>query len=587
MKPNDKNKQQRGWKNLIEYSKPYKVPIIIVLVLALVGAVFILIGPKQLETITNLIVEGLESTINLAAVKKIGITLLIIYGIGFVVNYMKRYLMAGVTQRLNDDLRNQIAEKINKLPLSYFDKVSYGDVLSRVTNDVDTIGRTLNQSLPTIISSITLLIGSFIMMVTTNVPMAAAAILTSLIGYFLVQFLAGKSQPYYNKQQKEIGNLNGYIEEIYSGHNVVKAYNATDQTKKEFSIINERLYNNGWKAHFLSGIMTPLMSFIGNLSYVVVCVLGAAMVLRGRIEFGVIVAFTIYIRQFNNPLSQLTQIVGDVQTAIAAGDRIQDFLQEDEMADESHKPALLTEVTGQVEFENVRFGYTPDKIIVNDFTSHANPGEKIAIVGPTGAGKTTMINLLMRFYELNGGSIKIDGIPTHEVTRANVRDQFSMVLQDTWIFEGTVLENVVYSKEDVPLEDVVAACKKVGIDHFIRTLPKGYHTILDDTTSLSEGQKQQLTIARAMIKDAPLLILDEATSSVDTRTEQIIQSAMDELMEGRTSFVIAHRLSTIRNSDMILVMKDGDIIETGTHDGLMEQKGFYHELYNSQFQQVA
>lgn len=576
-----------GWKGLAEYSKPYKVPIIIVLVLAIVGAVFSLIGPKQLESITNIIVDGIGGTINLAAVKKIGVTLLTIYLIGFVVNYMKRFLMAGVTQRLNDDLRNKISVKINKLPLAYFDKVSYGDVLSRVTNDVDTIGRTLNQSLPTIITSVTLLIGSLIMMATTNVTMALSAVLVSLIGTFIVSRLADKSQPYYNQQQKEIGNLNGYIEEAYSGHNVIKAYNATDQTKAEFSVINDKLYNNGWKANFLSGIMSPLMSFIGNLSYVVVCVLGAAMVLKGRIEFGVIVAFTVYIRQFNNPLSQMTQIVGEVQTALAASQRINEFLGEEEMEDETYKPSLLENVKGEVEFENVKFGYNPDKMIVNDFSSSAEPGQKIAIVGPTGAGKTTMINLLMRFYELNSGSIKIDGIPTHEVTRANVRDQFSMVLQDTWIFEGTVLENIVYSEENVPFDDVVNACKKVGLDHFIRTLPNGYHTVLDDSTSLSEGQKQQLTIARAMIKNAPLLILDEATSSVDTRTELIIQAAMDDLMEGRTSFVIAHRLSTIRNSDLILVMKDGDIIESGTHDQLMEDGGFYHELYNSQFEKVA
>lgn len=577
----------KGLKALARYSEPYKVSIIIVLILAVVGAFFILLGPKQLEAITNLILEGFNSTIDLASIGKIGMTLMTIYGIGFVINYTKRYLMAGVTQRLNDDLRNQIAKKINKLPLSYFDKVSYGDVLSRVTNDVDTIGRTLNQSLPTIISSITLLVGSFIMMITTNIAMASATVLVTLIGFSAIKFITAKSQPYFDQQQQEIGNINGFIEEAYSGHNVIKVYNASDHVKKGFSKINDKLYVNGWKAHFLSGIMTPLMSFIGNLSYVVVCVLGAALVLMGRIEFGVIVAFTVYIRQFNNPLSQLTQIISELQTASAASIRIHEFLSEEEIPSEHHITKKLGDIEGDVEFDHVKFGYTPDKMIIHDFSSKIQKGQKIAIVGPTGAGKTTMINLLMRFYELNGGSIKLDGIPTHELTRANVRDKFSMVLQDTWIFEGTVLENIVYSKQDVPFEDVVAACEKVGVDHFIRTLPQGYNTILDDSNTLSEGQKQQLTIARAMVKDAPLLILDEATSSVDTRTELIIQAAMDELMRGRTSFVIAHRLSTIRDADVILVMKDGDIIETGNHDELMSDKGFYYELYNSQFSQVA
>lgn len=584
---NENKINRRGLKNLAKYSKPYKVPIIIVLVLAILGAVFVLIGPKQLETITDLIVQGMETVIDLNAIAKIGITLLIIYGIGFIVNYMKRYLMAGVTQRLNDDLRNQIAVKINKLPLAYFDKVSYGDVLSRVTNDIDTIGRTLNQSLPTIITSITLIVGSLVMILLTNIPMTLAAVGVSLIGFFLVRVLARKSQPFFNRQQNEIGNLNGYIEEYYSGQNIVKAYNATNKIENEFSDINTTLYNNGWKAHFFSGIMTPFMSFIGTLSYVIVSVLGALLVLRGQIGFGVIVAFIVYVRQFNNPLSQLSQIVGEVQTAVAASNRINEFLDAEEMEDESHKEDKLQNVEGRVEFDHVKFGYLPEQIIVKDFSSSASPGQKIAIVGPTGAGKTTMINLLMRFYELNSGQIIIDGVSADSVPRSNVRDQFSMVLQDTWIFEGTVLENIVYSEENVPFEKVVEASKKVGIDHFVRTLPNGYHTVLDDTTTLSEGQKQQITIARAIIKNAPLLILDEATSSVDTRTEQIIQSAMDELMEGRTSFVIAHRLSTIRNADMILVMRDGDIIETGTHDELMADEGFYYELYNSQFDDVA
>lgn len=582
-----KTANYKGLKAIWAHSKPYKKSIVMVLILAFVGAVFILIGPKQIGTITNLIAEGMYTTIDSKKIGQIGMTLLIIYGVGFIINYLKRYIMADVTQKINNDLRNEISEKVNKLPLAYLDRVSYGDVLSRVTNDVSTIGQTLNQSLPTIISSVTLLIGSFLMMVLTNLTLAVATVFVSLVGFALIKILVKYAQPFYNQQQKEIGDINGYVEEIYSGHNVIKAYNAVNQVEKDFSKINEQLYRNGWKAQFLSGIMTPLMSFVGSLSYVVVCVLGSALVLAGKIEFGVVVAFTIYVRQFNNPLSQLTQIVGDLQAASAAAERIQEFLQEKELADESQKTTRLKNVKGDVDFNHISFGYYPDKIIIKDFSSQVTAGQKIAIVGPTGAGKTTIINLIMRFYEVNSGSIEIDGIDTKDVPRSNVQDQFSMVLQDTWIFEGSVLENIVYNQKNIPLDTVIYACKKVGIDHFIRTLPQGYDTILDDTTSLSEGQKQQMTIARAMVKNAPLLILDEATSSIDTRTEQVIQKAMDELMIGRTSFVIAHRLSTIRNADTILVMKDGDIIESGTHDSLMAQDGFYKELYNSQFDQVA
>lgn len=582
-----KTANYKGLKAIWAHSKSYKKSIVMVLILAFVGAVFILIGPKQIGTITNLIAEGMYTTIDSKKIGQIGMTLLIIYGVGFIINYLKRYIMADVTQKINNDLRNEISEKVNKLPLAYLDRVSYGDVLSRVTNDVSTIGQTLNQSLPTIISSVTLLIGSFLMMVLTNLTLAVATVFVSLVGFALIKILVKYAQPFYNQQQKEIGDINGYVEEIYSGHNVIKAYNAVNQVEKDFSKINEQLYRNGWKAQFLSGIMTPLMSFVGSLSYVVVCVLGSALVLAGKIEFGVVVAFTIYVRQFNNPLSQLTQIVGDLQAASAAAERIQEFLQEKELADESQKTTRLKNVKGDVDFNHISFGYYPDKIIIKDFSSQVTAGQKIAIVGPTGAGKTTIINLIMRFYEVNSGSIEIDGIDTKDVPRSNVQDQFSMVLQDTWIFEGSVLENIVYNQKNIPLDTVIYACKKVGIDHFIRTLPQGYDTILDDTTSLSEGQKQQMTIARAMVKNAPLLILDEATSSIDTRTEQVIQKAMDELMIGRTSFVIAHRLSTIRNADTILVMKDGDIIESGTHDSLMAQDGFYKELYNSQFDQVA
>lgn len=577
-------KKFQGLTNLLSYSKRYKRSLITVGVLALTGAIFILLGPKQIETITNLIIEGMDTGIDLERISKVGITLVIIYIIGFGINYAKQFIMASITQRLNNQLRTEIDQKINRLPLSYFDEVSFGDVLSRVTNDVDTIGKTLNNSIPTIVTSITLLVGSLFMMVTSNLTLAIIIVTITLLGFTIVKLITKKSQPYFNKQQQVLGDMSGFVEEAYTGHTIIKVYNASDDINDEFSEINDKLTNYGKKAHFLSGIMTPLISFIGNLSYVAVAIVGSKMVVSGSIEFGVVVAFTMYIRQFNNPLSQLTQVVTDLQTASAASIRVRDFMNEEEISSDINSPEILDHVEGNINFNHVSFGYDPNKPIIKDFSCNVVAGQKIAIVGPTGAGKTTLVNLLMRFYDVTSGDIKIDGTSIFKITKENLRNQFGMVLQDTWIFEGTVYDNLVYSIPNIDIETVEKACKRVGIDHFINSLPNGYDTILDETTSLSEGQKQQFTIVRAMLKNAPLLILDEATSSIDTRTELIIQNAMDELMKGRTSFVIAHRLSTIKDADLILVMKDGNVIESGTHDELLEQRTFYYNLYNSQFQ---
>lgn len=577
-------KKFQGLTNLLSYSKRYKGSLITVGVLALTGAIFILLGPKQIETITNLIIEGMNTGIDLERISKVGITLVIIYIIGFGINYAKQFIMASITQRLNNQLRTEIDQKINRLPLSYFDEVSFGDVLSRVTNDVDTIGKTLNNSIPTIVTSITLLVGSLFMMVTSNLTLAIIIVTITLLGFTMVKLITKKSQPYFNKQQQVLGDMSGFVEEAYTGHTIIKVYNASDDINDEFSEINDKLTNYGKKAHFLSGIMTPLISFIGNLSYVAVAIVGSKMVVGGSIEFGVVVAFTMYIRQFNNPLSQLTQVVTDLQTASAASIRVRDFMNEEEISSDISSPEILDHVEGNINFNHVSFGYDPNKPIIKDFSCDVVAGQKIAIVGPTGAGKTTLVNLLMRFYDVTSGDIIIDGTSTFKITKENLRNQFGMVLQDTWIFEGTVYDNLVYSIPNIDIETVEKACKRVGIDHFINSLPNGYDTVLDETTSLSEGQKQQFTIVRAMLKNAPLLILDEATSSIDTRTELIIQNAMDELMKGRTSFVIAHRLSTIKDADLILVMKDGNVIESGTHDELLEQRTFYYNLYNSQFQ---
>ena len=555
--------------------------------MAVIGTIFSLIGPNKLQDMTDIITEGFMQGIDIDAIADIGYLLVTLYALSFVFTYIQGFIMTTVTQKITKGLRTAISLKINKVPLNYFNKTSFGDVLSRVTNDIDMIGQTLNMSIGTLVTAVTMLIGSLIMMIVTNWIMALTAVAATVIGFGIMMFIMAVSQKHFIRQQTELGRINGHIEEIYTGHNVVKVYNGTKKAVNDFEEINGKLYDSAWKSQFLSGLMMPLMNFIGNFGYVAVCVVGAALVINDKISFGVIVAFMIYIRLFTNPLSQIAQAVTNLQTTAAASERVFEFLAEEEMSDESEKTKRLENARGDVEFKNVRFGYVKDKIIINNFSAHAKAGQKIAIVGPTGAGKTTMVNLLMRFYELNSGKILIDGIPTNELTRENVHDLFCMVLQDTWLFEGTIRENIVYSKEGVTDEEITRACKAVGIDHFIKTLPDGYDTVLNDKANLSAGQKQLITIARAMIENAPLLILDEATSSVDTRTEIQIQEAMDKLTEGRTSFVIAHRLSTIKNADLILVMKDGDIIESGNHQELLEKGGFYAELYNSQFEKAS
>ncbi len=575
----------------IAYCKPYAIPIIIAAVLSVLGAVFTLLGPDRLSQITKIIMEPFEQMagtgkfagIDLSAVGKIALTLAVLYGLGAICAYAQGYIMATVTQRISKSMRRKLSAKIDRLPLKYFDKTSYGDVLSRITNDVDTIGQTLNMSVGQLTSAIALFFGSLLMMFITNAVMALTAIGSTIIGFGLMMIIITKSQKHFKAQQRELGKINGHIEEIYSGLNVVRAYNGEKQSEAAFSEINDRLYQSAWKSQFISGIMMPLMGFIGNFGYVAVCVVGAALTMGGKMGFEVIVAFMVYIRLFTQPLSQLAQAMTTLQSTAAASERVFNFLDEEELSEENSVAIRQHDSGGEVEFRDVKFGYTPEKTVIKDFSAHALPGQKIAIVGPTGSGKTTIVNLLMRFYELDGGEILIDGIPISRMTRQCVHDQFCMVLQDTWLFEGTIRENIVYSMENVSDEDVVRACKAVGLHHFICTLPDGYNTVLGDNDSLSAGQRQLLTIARAIIENAPLLILDEATSSVDTRTEIQIQNAMDKLTAGRTSFIIAHRLSTIKSADQILVMRDGCIVEHGNHKQLLEQGGFYSELYNSQF----
>lgn len=574
-------------KRLIKELSKYKVLIVISLILAVVSAVISIVAPNKLSAMTDKITEGLMGTMDMNAITKIAITLGIMYVASALFSFIEGIVMTIVSNRFAQRLRGDISRKINKLPLTYFDKNPIGDILSRVTNDVDTIAQTMNQSLGTLVSSITLIVGSVIMMFYTNWIMAITAIASSLFGFVFMFFILKRSQKYFVQRQEELGKLNGHIEEIYSGHTVVKAYNGEDKANKQFDELNEALRNSGFKAQAMSGLMMPLMTFIGNFGYVTVCVVGAALAMNGNISFGVIVSFMMYIRYFTQPLSQLAQAFQQLQSAGAASSRVFEFLGEEEMQDESNKKAIITNTKGDVEFSHVRFGYEPDKIIINDFSAKAKAGQKIAIVGPTGAGKTTLVNLLMRFYEINSGEIKIDGLSTADIKREDVHSKFCMVLQDTWLFEGSIRENLIYCSENKSEEKMREACKAVGLDHFIRTLQNGYDTILNDQINLSQGQKQQLTIARAMIADKPILILDEATSSIDTRTEQKIQKAMDELMKNRTSFVIAHRLSTIKNADLILVLKDGDIIESGNHQKLMSKNGFYADLYNSQFEQAC
>lgn len=565
------------------YIKGFQLPFVIAVTGAIISSIITVFGPYKLREITNLITDGLVGEMDLGAISNIGLFLAFLYVVGSLINYAQGYAISDMIQHFSKRLRTAIAEKINRLPLSYFDSHSQGDTLSRVTNDVDTVGQSLTQSLGTLISSVLLLIAVLFMMFYTNVVLSFVTIGSVLLGFVFSAVLMAKSQRYFQEQQSNLAAINGYVEEMYSGHNVITSYNGAEKTRLAFNALNQNLYTSMWKSQFISGIMFPLMNFVGNFGYVMVVIVGATMAINGSISMGTIVAFMVYVRIFSQPLSQIAQGITTLQSASAAMGRVFEFLAEEDMEDDSHKLQQLTNVKGHVQFKDVFFGYNPDKTIIHDFSAEAKAGQKIAIVGPTGAGKTTIVNLLMKFYDIERGQIMIDGVDIKNMQRSEVHDAFSMVLQDTWLFEGTIKENLIYNQKDITDQAVVEAAKAVGVHHFIMTLPDGYDTVLDDTVSLSVGQKQLLTIARALLKDAPLLILDEATSSVDTRTEELIQKAMDKLMEGRTSFVIAHRLSTIRNADLILVMRDGNIIEQGSHDQLMEQGGFYADLYNSQF----
>ena len=588
-RPAEKSKDFKGtWMKIIRYCKRYLAVIVVALICAVAGTILTILGPDKLSDLTKVITEGIATGIDMERVKSIGLTLVAFYVGSAILSFGQQFIMATVTQNVTKQLRSDISVKINRLPMAYYNKTSTGDVLSRVTNDVDMISQSMNQSIGNLVSAVALFFGSLIMMFKTNVIMTLTAVIATMIGFGLMSLITSHSQKYFSRQQANLGALNGHIEEIYSGHTVVKAYNGEKNAKKVFDELNNNLRDSAFKAQSLSGLMQPLMAFIGNFGYVAVCVMGAVLTMKGYIGFEIIVAFMMYIRLFTQPLAQIAQATQSLQSAAAAGERVFAFLGAEEMSDESDKTEKLGKAEGYVDFEHVKFGYEDtDKIIIHDFSAKAKPGQKIAIVGPTGAGKTTLVNLLMRFHEIQSGDIKIDGISTRDMKREEVRSQFCMVLQDTWLFEGTVRENLVYNTENVSEEKIEAACKAVGLDHFIRTLPHGYDTILNDQVRLSQGQKQQLTIARAMIADKPMLILDEATSSVDTRTELQIQKAMDALMQNRTSFVIAHRLSTIKNADLILVLKDGDIIESGNHEELLAKGGFYADLYNSQFDQAS
>lgn len=570
--------------SLLRYLKPWHAAIIISLILSLGSTALTLIAPDKMADLTNSIAAGLTTGIDMEGIKQAIIAILIIYIGSGLLSCIASYTMITVMQKLAWSLRDSISKKINRMPLKYFDRVSIGDVLSRITNDVDTLSSTLNSSITTLVQGVVQFVGVTIIMFATNAVMSLAAIGSSLIGFVFMFTVIKKSRKYFRQQQKNLGDMNGHVEEMYSGHDIVRVYGATAQAKDEFKLINGNLYESAWKSQFFGGLMMPFMGFIGNFGYVAVCVVGAALTMSGTISFGVIVSFIAYVRLFTNPLSQIAQAATQLMSAGAAGERVFGFLEEEELSDDSSCTAYPEKVTGEVTFDHVRFGYDEDKPVINDFSAKVLPGQKIAIVGHTGAGKTTMVNLLMRFYELWSGEIRIDGVPISQMKRSDVHALFGMVLQDTWLFEGTYRENIVYGKENVADEQVRAACKAVGMDHFIMTLPDGYDTVLSDRSSLSAGQRQLLTIARAMVENAPMIILDEATSSVDTRTEALVQQAMYKLTEGRTSFVIAHRLSTIRDADLILVMEKGDVVESGTHEQLLKKDGLYKELYYSQFE---
>lgn len=563
--------------------------VILALVLAALSAVMTIIGPNKIGDMATIMSDGLLGGIDLGKIAKIGIFLAAIYLLSALFGFVQHYIMAVVTLKMSYRMRGELSEKINCVPQKYFNTHTQGDILSRMTNDVSTLQQGLTNSLPTIISAATQFVGCLIMMFATQWRLALISLAVTFVGMGLVVLIMSRSQRFFAERQKSLGELNGFVEEMYSGHEVVRISRAERKVLSHFDSLNAAVYDANWRSQFLSGIMQPLMNIIGNIAYVAVCVVGSILAMNGTIEFGVIVSFILYVRLFTTPLTQIAQGMTNMQTASASAHRIFDFLESEEMADESEKTAELPEIRGKVSFEHVHFSYpdTPDKVIINDFSAEVCPGQKVAIVGPTGAGKTTMVNLLMRFYEICSGEIKIDGVPITELTREKVHELFSMVLQDTWLFEGTVRENLVYNMQGITDEQLEQVCRACGLDKFVHSLPNGFDTVLSESASISAGQKQLLTIARAMLQNAPMLILDEATSSVDTRTELIIQRAMDELTKGRTSFVIAHRLSTIKNSDLILVMKDGDVIESGTHNELMERGGFYAELYNSQFEQAS
>ncbi|MBS7275069.1 MAG: ABC transporter ATP-binding protein [Eubacteriales bacterium] len=574
---------------LTEYMRSQLGLIIAALVLAALSAVLTIIGPDKVGEIATIMSDGLLTGIDISAIARVGAFLAAIYVASALFGFVQHYIMAVVTLKMSYRMRGELSEKINRVPQAYINGASQGDILSRITNDVSTLQQGLTNSLPTIISAATQFVGCLIMMFVTEWRLALISLGVTLVGMVLTVLIMSRSQKYFAARQTSLGELNGYVEEMYSGHSVVRISRAGRKVGEHFDGLNAAVYDANWRSQFLSGIMQPLMNIIGNIAYVAVCVFGSVLAMNGTIRFGVIVSFILYVRLFTSPLTQMAQGLTNMQTASASAHRIFDFLEAEEMPDESGKTKQLTEVKGSVTFDHVRFSYpdNPDRIIISDFSAQVKPGQKVAIVGPTGAGKTTMVNLLMRFFDTGSGKITIDGIPISDLRRENVHSLFGMVLQDTWLFEGTVRENLVYNMEgitDERLNTVLAAC---GLDRFVRSLPDGLDTVLSESTSVSAGQKQLLTIARAMLQNAPMLILDEATSSVDTRTELIIQRAMDSLTKGRTSFVIAHRLSTIKNADLILVMKDGDVIESGTHDSLMAADGFYAGLYNSQFAKAA
>lgn len=589
MRPMEKTDLKGALNDLSTYMRKSLGVVVLALVLAALSAVLTIIGPDQVGKIATIMSDGLLGGIDLAAIARVGILLAVIYGLSALFGFIQHYIMASVTLKMSYRMRAELSEKINRVPQKYFNFHAQGDILSRITNDVSTLQQGLTNSLPTIISAATQFLGCLIMMFVTEWRLALVSLGITLVGLLLVVFIMSRSQKYFTARQESLGKLNGYVEEMYSGHEVVRISRAAEPVGKIFDTLNDAVYDANWRSQFLSGVMQPLMNVIGNLSYVAVCVLGSILAIQEIIDIGVIVSFILYVRLFTSPLTQIAQGMTNLQTASASAHRIFDFLGSEEMPDESEKPELPRPVRGKVDFEHVRFSYpdSPDKIIIKDFSAHVAPGQKVAIVGPTGAGKTTMVNLLMRFYEIADGCIKIDGVPSQDIRREDVHKLFGMVLQDTWLFEGTVRENLVYNLPDVTDEQLNRVCCACGLDKFVRSLPNGFDTVLSESTSISAGQKQLLTIARAMLQNAPMLILDEATSSVDTRTELLIQRAMDKLTENRTSFVIAHRLSTIKNADLILVMKDGDVIESGTHETLMQQNGFYAALYNSQFDQAS